>query len=652
MTDLADSTSQNAYATSYVSLREAGVFISTSNVSSQETLREFADRVFTNGSYFAGLNYAVFMNLLYGNEPLATLGKGADEVKIADSIAIFAEERQGLYKGLKIERRGDLAEYLFEPVFIETGKEEPVYGLPDKDGVAPIIKYRRTTVQVPARINFDEFVASLWLKGLRFGIDEKVVREAISTGMTGRVNIAAQRLPTDSKDAEIREESDRLHQDRSPLVLPNGRIDIRRAKNRFPQVSKDMLLLRKIPRRLGLPGYSVTGGVIEPRPPKDIRLESLAGEGTRIEHTTTGDVLMASRDGFLSVDTHSGLLRVSTKIENREGVSIKSTGGDISLDVNDFTEFGEVQEKRVVEGVNLTFNSSVFGTVISRNGTIQINGNLSGGRAQAINGHINIKQKAINARIEALDGDIHLHIAEECSIIGRHVTVAHAVNCEIVGEQLQIGLAEGCALAGKVIEVERSNIRKFNETVISVVLPDLPALDRKLTETKAHEAQLQQDMQLKLRRLIETQSNDGFANYLALKAKIEAWTVHLSTEQQEGWGKLVARYAPLLHGVEEQTKKLQDLQAEILVLEEQRMSAGTTESCQVKTVLGDTVVQKLVSGTGLAAFYRLSGQQLGVVLRQVKEGCSRIFSGSHGAVAYASQTDAHASNDAASNPKH
>jgi uncharacterized protein (DUF342 family) len=628
------SSSQNAYATTYVLLREEGVFISLPNVPAQETLRDFADRVITNGSYFVGLDYPVFMELLYGNEPLASLGKGKDEVKIANSIAIFADDRQGLYKGLKIERRGDRAEYLFEPVFIETEKNEPVYGLPGKDGVAPIIKYRLTTVKVPAKINFDEFVASLWLKGLRFGIDEKAVREAIRTEMTGRITVASQRLPTDSKDAEIKEESDRLHQDRSPLVLPNGRIDIRKAKNRFPQVSKDMMLLRKIPRRLGFPGYCVTGKVIEPRAPRDIRLETLAGEGTRIDHTATGDVLMANKDGFLSIDAHTGQICISTKIENREGVSIKSTGGDISLEVKDFTEHGEVQEKRVVEGVNLTFNSSVFGTVISRNGTIQINGNLSGGRAQAIHGNINIKQKAINSRIEALEGDIHLEIAEECTIIGHNVTVARAVNCEIVGENLQIGSVEGCAVAGKVIRIETSNTRKFNETVISLVLPDVAALELQLTEARAREAQMQQDIQIKLRRLIETQSNDGFANYLALKEKIEAGTVQLSAEQQEGWGRLVARYAPLLQGTEDLTKKLQDLKAEILIMEAQRKTAGTTESCRVNSVLGDTVAQKLVSGTGLAMFYKLSGQQLSVVLRQIKEGGSRIFSGGHGEITY------------------
>ncbi len=478
-----------------------------------------------------------------------------------------------------------------------------------------------------------------------------MVQEAIQTGKTGRINVAFQRLPTDSKDAEIREESDRLHQDRSPLVLPNGRIDIRKAKNRFPQVTKDTMLLRKIPRCLGLPGYRVTGTVIEPRPPLDIRMDALAGEGTRIDQTAAGEVLMASRDGFLSIDSHTGQICISTKIENREGVSIKSTGGDLSLEVDHFTEHGEVQEKRVVEGVNLTFNASVFGAVISRNGTIQINGNLSGGRAQAINGNINVKHKAINSRIEALEGDIHIEIAEECTILGKNVTVGHAVNCEIVGETLQMGSVEGCAIVGKVIRINTSSVRKFNETIISIVLPDIPALDRQLTESKRNQAQIEQDINIRQRRLIESQSHDGFANYLALKEKIDASTVQLSADQQEGWHKLVVRYAPLLQATDDLTQKLQELKTEILALEAQRKTAGTTESCHVKSVLGDTVVQKLVSGVGLGLFYKLSGQQLRVVLRQIKEGESRIFSDGHGEFDYPTARDARPLEVSMSNPK-
>lgn len=621
-------------APSYILLQDDGVYVLVTSVPSQDILRQFANRIFDNGTYFAGLNYPVFMELLYGHTPLAQLAKGSDQIKFADRIANFPFDRLELYKGLKIDRKGAQAEYLFEPVFLENVRSEPVYGEPGPDGVRPVIKQRQVVERIPARLDFDEFVAALWQKGLRFGIDEAAVREAIRTGITGRIPVAAQRPPTDSRDAEIHEESDRLHQDRSPLVLPNGRIDIRKAKNRFPQVTKDTVLLRKIARVLGDPGYLVTGAEIHPRKPADIDLEKLAGEGTRVDRTAAGDVLVANQDGFLSVDSHSGLVRISTKIENKEGISIKATGGDISLEVDDFMEHGDVQEGRVVEGKNLTFHGTVYGSAISRNGKILMNGNLSNGRAVATDGDITVRGKAINSRLEAMDGEIHIETAEECTILGKTVTVTRAVNCEIVAEHLNVGTAEGCAFAGMDLHVGNSSERKFNETIISVVLPDLPALDRQIAETREKVVQLQQDLKTRHQRLIDAQPNDGFANYLLLREKIEAGTVKLTPEQQEGFEKLVTRYAPLLQTTEDISRKLAELQAELTAQETHRSTCGLTERCEVKNVLGDTVVQKLVSGSGINAFPQMSSQQIKVLLRQVKEKGERIFAGSSGHVTY------------------
>ncbi len=624
----------NSLAPSYVLLQDDGVYIHLPSAPSQDQLRQFAHRIFDNSSYFSGLDYGVFMSLLYGNEPMAQLGKGSDQLKIADRIAAFSTERLGLYKGLKIDPKGLQAEYLFEPVYLEIVRSEPVYGLPGPDGTSPIVKYRQVTDQIPAKLDFDEFVAALWLKGVRFGIDAAAVREALQTGKTGRQVIAVHRPPTPSRDAEVREETDRLHQDRSPTVLPSGRTDFRKAKNRFPQVTKDTVLLRKIARVLGEPGYRVNGTEIEPRMPKDLSLEQRAGEGTRVEHSAAGDVLMASRDGFLSMDSHSGQVRISTKIENKEGISIKATGGDLSLDVEDFTEHGEVQEGRVVEGKNLTFRSTVFGTAVCRSGKILMNGNLSSGRAIAIEGDITVRGKAINSRLEAMDGEIHLEVAEECTILGKSVTVALAVNCEIIAQHLHVHAAEGCALAGMDIHVGTSGPRKFNETVISIILPDIPALDAQIAETRKKIDLLHGEIQAKRQRLVATQSGDGFANFLRLHDKVEAGTVQISPEQQDGWEKLVARYAPLLHTTEDLVQKLEELKALLAAQEAHRSTCGTTEQCEVTQVAGDTVVQTRVSGTGIDDFPSLSSQQIKVLLREVKGAPDRIFSGSRGRVQY------------------
>ena len=623
-----------ALTPSYVLMRETGVHVQISGIPSQEALREFADRLFNNGAYFVGLIYPVFMELLYGNTPLASLGNGRDEIKFAERIAPLPSERMELYKGLKIERRGESAEYLFEPPFLEVKRSEPVFGLPDAEGKTPIVSYRDVIDRIPTELRFDEFVASLWVKELRFGIDEGVVEDAIRTKKVDRILMATQRLPTDSCDAEIKEESDRLHQDRAPLVLPDGRIDLRRARNRFPQVSKDAVLLRKIPRTLGNRGFRVTGAVIEPRHPKDVDLNRLAGEGTRIENTAAGDVLIANRDGFFTLDHHSGQVSVSTKIVNREGVSIRSTGGDITLDVEDFTEHGEVQEGRVVEGLNLNFMASVFGTVISHKGKILIKGNLSGGRAHADAGSITVKGKAINSRVEAIDGEIHIEIAEECTLIGRNVTVGQAVNCEIVADTLEARTVESCAIGGKHLHIGHSGQRKFDETIVSLVLPDIAALDLEIDETREALVQLEQELKTRHQRMIDAQSNEGFSHYLLLKEKIEAGKVQLNAKQQEHWEKMVARFAPLEQMTVELIQKIHEMKLEIEAKETHRNSCGTTEYCQIDAVQGDTVVQRLVSKDELAGFYPLSSQQIKLALRHIREKIDRIFSGNTGNVDY------------------
>src|SRR5208337_50050 len=254
----------------YVLLRPEGVFINLSPPPAQDILRLFIDRLFSSETRFIGLDYALFTQLLYGNYSMSSLAGGSTEVRIANGIVHFPPERMDLYKGVNIKGNGERAEYMFEPVFIEVVKDIPLYGEPGEDGVMPIVEYRHNVEKYATQLDFDEFVANMWLKGVRFGIDADAVRNAIKKGTATRMDIAFQLEPTDSRDAEVVEESDHLRQDNAPMILASGKADLRRARNRFPQVAKNVALLRKIPRVLGKPGYRVTGTVIEARIPEDI----------------------------------------------------------------------------------------------------------------------------------------------------------------------------------------------------------------------------------------------------------------------------------------------------------------------------------------------------------------------------------------------
>lgn len=613
----------------YILLRPDGVFVNLSPPPAREALQMFVDRLFASETRFAGLNYVNFLNLLYGDEPLKPVGDKT-EVRLADNIVAFPPERMALYKSVKVLKNGELAEYMFEPASIEKVTETPVYGEPGEDGTRPVIDHTRTVEREPVKFDFDEFVASMWIKGVRFGINEGAVHEAIAKGEAKRMTIATMQAPTESKDAEVAEESKLLHQDNAPLILPNGMADLRRARNRFPQVGKDTVLLRKIPRMLGKAGYHVTGARIEPRAPEDIDMNRLAGQGTRVEQNKKGEFLIASIDGFVDLDDSTGAICVLTKIEDKGGISLKASGGDIKLDVDDFTEHGEVQEGRVVEGKHMSFRSDVFGTVIAKDGHIELGHNISGGRAKSIGGNVIIKGKCIHSVVEAWDGMIKVEFAEESLIMGKSVVVGRAVNCEIIAEELQVNMAEGSALAGKKLQVKASNSHKDRETVISILLPDIDAYNREIAEAKHELEQLEAAIKARNREIAAHQTDPGFARYLAMNEQVKAGHIKFNEEQIIGWHKIVNHFAPLMRGTEALAKKCEVLEGAIAQLTHARENCGAGEYCTIENILGDTVARKIGSNLGMPYFREQPEDELRPSLHQIGLPQERIFSGSQG----------------------
>jgi len=612
----------------YVMVRPEGVFIKLSPPPAQDILILFIDRLFTNNELFAGLDYTCFQRLLFGDPTLSYYGN-ATEIKLARDIVHFLPQRKAVYKGVKISIRGDLAEYTFEPAFIERVTEEPIHGPAGEDGIAPVIDQVKKVETQPTKLDFDEFVADMWVKGVRFGIAVKTVREAIEKGTTGRMEIALQQEPTESTDAQIHEESEHLHRDNAPAILADGKADLRRTKNRFPQVTKNTPLLRKITRVLGKPGYKVTGVIIEPRVPLDIDLAKLAGEGTRIESSKDTEIIMAAMDGFLSLDDDTKQIMVMEKIENKSGISSQSTG-DIKLDVEEYIEHGVMQEGRVIEGKHMTFHSDVFGTVISKGGNIELKSTLSGGRAQSSGGNITIKGRALNSTIETRNGQIKAEFADSCILIGKNVSIERAVNCTIVAETLQITMAEGCSIAGKNLHIKTANAHKNRETIISLVLPDLADFDQQIQAATSNRHNAKNTLEAKTQKLVASQSGPGLSNYLALATRIDAGEIQLNPAQELEWHKLIHKFAPLTQELHDLTEKAQAFEHEIARLTQARKTCGAGESCKIEKIAGDTIVRKLHSNRGMALLHNLPEHDLQVQLQQLGTVQERIFSGDSG----------------------
>jgi uncharacterized protein (DUF342 family) len=634
--DSGDKLMEQLMVPGFVVVRPEGVFILLSQLRADDDFRLFVDRLFGNGMRFSELDYAAFLGLLYDADWRAEK-KGA-EIRLASKIVPFQSQRRPLYRAVKVQQGGARAEYVFEPVSIEVSYEEPVYGEPDESGVAQIVRYETRTKQLPAKLDFDEFVADMWLKGVKFGIDEQAVRKAIAEGQPARMTVAHQIEPTEGSDAEIKEVCPDLHRDNSPKILASGKADLRVFKNRFPQMAKGTRLLKKIPRVLGKQGRKVTGEAIEPKLPKDLDLHALSSVGTRVEQLADGEYIVATLDGFLTLDTRSNTVSVTEKIENKGGISVKTTG-DLALSVEQFVEHGEVQEGRVVEGRHMTFLSDVYGKIVSHGGDIRIDGSLSGGQADTLAGNVVLKGRASRAVVRARDGEVTAQFCESTTIIGSSVRIEHAVNCEIVADEVHAGTVEGCMIVAKNVRIASADERRGKETLVTMLIPDFSATDQFIAKLKKDIAEAQAGIADKQRQLEQLKSEQEFAKFLALAERIRSGAIKLTPEQEGNWRKLVAKHAKAVAQLQQLNseidaldKSLKDSEEELSYTERDREEMGKGVACVIDKVVGHTTGQTMRSSGGLEEFANLSGSDIRSILQKSDSTKSRIFSGDAGSI--------------------
>jgi hypothetical protein len=638
--DLSDTPQEEWMLPGFVSIRPEGVIIDLPRLHATGGFELYVDRLFTGGTRFFDLDYAAFLKLLYDADWLAAMQGKCAEAKIATRIARFMPQRQALYRAVKLLEGGNRAEYVFEPASIEETYEEPVYGEPGADGVPPITGYLSKTKQVPTRLDFDEFVADMWLKGVKFGIDVAAVRQAIASGASARVTIARYLEPAAGRDAEIQEVYSGLRRDNSPKILRDGKADLRAFKNRFPQVAKGKRMLKKVPRVLGKPGYKVTGEVIEPKIPKDVDLHALALAGTSVEQADDGEYIVSVLDGFIMHDEQSNSITVVEKIETTGGVSAKTTG-DLKLDVDEFIEHGEVQGGCTVKGKHMTFLSDVFGNVISQGGNIRIEGNLSGGHAESLGGNITLGKSVSRATVLARDGGVTIHNCEHSTIIGRVVHIEHAVNCEIIADEVYADVVEGCMIAAEKIKIVSTDERRGKETLVTALIPDLSAFDQRVTTLKKKIADAQESSKAKMGEIESLKSDQEFAKYLALHERIKSGAIKLTAEQAGNWRKLAEKHAKAANHLTKLNAEISALDLSVKESEEELACAmrdrdvmGVDISCVIDKIIGQTTGQTMISASGMNIFNGMSGTEIRVILQKMDSGKARIFSEDSGSVSW------------------
>ncbi|MDP2824772.1 MAG: FapA family protein [Sulfuritalea sp.] len=620
-----------------------GVQVDPGMLESPAQMQRFAERVFAAGAYFVGLDYAALSRLIYPPAAAGPSSARTDKarVRIADGIAGFAPQRRELYKNAKAADNGARIEYVFGPAWLERIVEVPIYGEQDEAGQALLTGYDRQIRHEPTTLDADEFVAAMWSQGIRSGLDIAAVRAAIASGRDERVDIARRLDPVAGADATVQEQTDALHRDDSPSILPNGKVDLRHFKNHFPQVSAGTCLLKKQPRRLGLPGFDTDGTVLEPDTPRDFELEELAGTGTRVERTAKGEFLFAARDGFLNIDTKSQQISITEKIVNRDGVSLRTTG-NLTLAGDHYEEHGEVQERRVVEGKHMIFHADVFGSIVSNGGYVHLHGNLSGGVVKNAGGVIQIDGRASRAVLEAREGEVRARYVESSTVVAGKVKLGRAVACDIVAEDVEIDEALGCTIAARRIRIGRGAARRDAETLLTVCVPDFAALDKRRTESVKEIDKLKRRIAAKQSMLDSLMAAAEIGKYIAADQRIRSGELKLSPAQETQWRQAAQKLARPLLEIQTLRKEMDALNAklgehdeQLAALNSQRLRAGADIRCEVAQVAGDVAVQTMAIAPEAAVFDGAEVSELKHKLRDTRLVRQRLFRGESGRFSWA-----------------
>lgn len=585
------------------------------------TLLAAVDSIFRGGSYLSGIDYPVLLKALFDHGPALPRGEdGETRVRIAADVLPFDPARRALYRAVKIGR--GYAEYYFEPVWLPDPAD------PDGPGL-------------PSRLDPDEFIADMWLKGIRCGLDLDAVHAAIASAKADRITVARRLEPEPGQDARIVEVSDDIHRNDAPRELANGRLDLNSFQNRFPQIQAGVRLLQKIPLTAGAPGFEMAGTQLPAKPGRDVDLGQYAGPGTKVERGRDGEFLVSLQAGFLTVDGASSRISVGDKIVSHDGVSVKTTG-NLQLS-GDYEEFGEVQEKRVIEGESITVHGDVFGRLVSRGGSILLHANLVGGSAHNKKGDLRVCGVASGAVLHADDGAVLLERAENCVVSGTRIRIAHAVNCEVIGDEVEIGQAEGCAIAGRRVTIGLAMPRKQGEMLVYVLRPEGPNVDEIIAGVKARLAQLEQLAACHKAQMEALTAQPDLRRYLLLASRVRKNEISLTPEQARQFQRMAQDMAPALKAVGEVSGKLKQLEADrdegckvLAELERQRRDAACVSAVEVREVQGDTLVRVLGFSPAAGTPYIIAPREIRTRLRGPQNG-ELLFSGAQGGFAWSSE---------------
>jgi uncharacterized protein len=307
------------------------------------------------------------------------------------------------------------------------------------------------------KITYDDIIKTLNEEGVKFGIDEMLVREALNYhDYTTKHIIANSQNPVDGIAGRLEIYFDTEKKSNKPKLLPNGKVDFRDLNL---VIMKDIgdKLIEVIPPIQGKDGTSVRGTVFSHKPGREATLPTLGQNTGRNESSTiiiskiSGQVLFNGKKIEVTpiLDIPGNVDNTTGNIDFNGTVNIKgmvSTGFSVRA-------AGNVEIFGVVEGANIYSENDIF-----------------------LHAGVQGLEKAV---IEA-KGDINVKYGTHCELISQgNITADSIMHSEVkCGGVLSLSGKNGLLVGGNILAKQSINAQTIGShmaTATNVVVGNNPA---------------------------------------------------------------------------------------------------------------------------------------------------------------------------------
>ena len=303
----------------------------------------------------------------------------------------------------------------------------------------------------------------------------------------------------------------------------------------------------------------------------------------------------------------------------------------------DLVQHQEVSEGQTVTGRHMRFTAAVYGELASTGGRVQLDDMLGWGCARSPGGEIHVAKRAFNSTIAAPGGTVQLASAETCLIIGHEVRLKQAVNCKVIAHRLHLGTAVGCSIAARTITIGSTEPRKFEPTVVTVMMPALDDLGPVLAPLNEELAQLQRGVDLQSSTMATLKADAGLSQFLVIRGKLRAGIVKLTPEQESGYALMLEKYSDAAQALEAAVAEKRALsqshtalRTRIQALRDERAALLSECQCRITHVHGETLVRHAAFELDESDISLLPENLHTQVLNRNDVGVTVIFSGHHG----------------------